>query len=105
MKTELRKIREDAIKDMVVNYGFKKSKRTYLVSFWGLADNLNNCWHAKNFLNQKLKEKYGEYTDYDDWAVPDYNHRLYRKPIRDTIRKMKGSKIYDGFPEWYLIYV
>ena len=83
--------RKNVIIEMTKRYGYKINKNKYIISFWELAYNLNNCWYAYLFVNKKHSSEDTIY--YNKWAVDVNNLRLFRRMITRTINKMKGAKI------------
>ena len=83
--------RQNAITEMATRYGYKLGKNKYIISFWELAYNLNNCWFAPLFCSKKQTDKITEH--YDKWAIDVDNLRLFRMMVTRTINQMKGAKI------------
>ena len=83
--------RQNVIIEMAMKYGYQISKNKYIISFWELAYNLNNCWYAPLFVNKKQASIDTEH--YNKWAINIDNLRLFRRMITTTINKMKGTKI------------
>ena len=79
-----------AIMDMVYNYGYIGTDY-YLISFWDLASNLNNCWHSPLFVNEKYKDN--QYRYRKDWAIPYYMVGEAYHMLDKTVSKMGGKII------------
>ena len=83
------KEREDAIIDVCRSYAYR-TKGKWLISFWELADNLNNGWYAHLFL-----KKDWELIDTEcggDCGIASHNLHKLRRMINWTINRMKGAK-------------
>lgn len=83
--------RQNAIIEMATRYGYKINKNRYIISFWELSYNLNNCWYAPLFVSKKQTSKDTEH--YGKWAINVDDLSLFKRMITTTINKMKGAKI------------
>ncbi len=82
--------REQAILDICEQSAYEKRK-TYLISFWELAGDLNNQWYANLFVSEKHKDK--DYLYQKQWAVPSFALHSFFRMINWTMKRMKGVKI------------
>ena len=82
-------------------------KGKYIISFFELAGLLNNMWRARDFLdmNKLLKNVEAEHQKTNgDFCIAFYNLHVYRRPLKDAVRKIKGAKIVKfGYADWFEI--
>ena len=84
--------REKVIKKAMDVWGLKLSTGDIVISFWELAGNLNDCWHAKLFVKKDnpciLIEKYN-----NSWALKNCSLYYMRRSISQTVSKIKDMEI------------
>ena len=103
MTENKQKEREDAIIKMCRSYGLKQ-KGHYIISFWDLVYNLNNCWYAPLFMSISSKDdvRINLWSD-TEWSIKHYKLFCFRRMINWTIKRMDDVKIIQDHPVWYKI--
>ena len=93
--TPLFKKRFELMREYAEKYGCEYDGK-YIISFWELAFNLNNCWHACDFISSKKKAYYqdkGLITHGKKWSLPDYALGAFRRPIKHVVNKHSSTTV------------
>lgn len=90
--------RARAISHAVKQWAFDEGK-SYLISFWELADNISNQWDAPLFVSPNYK--YKEHESGTRWAVPGWDLQVFRRQLPSSVRKMGAKIIKQGYNDFY----
>ena len=93
--------RKEAIHKIVKARAYK-ADGYYLISFWDLADGLNNHWFAPLFIKKaKYKKNIVEY--HANWALRQPHLYIFKRPLNNAVKIIGGKIIQKGESVYYKI--
>ena len=90
--TKLIKKRVECLDRIIRQYGIEFGNHIF-ISMWDMAGNINNTWHAKDFVNIKRYPSSSKHG----YVLADFCIHTMFKAIRDAVRKSGYIKLKESY--------